>query len=347
MLGCPTFAVGLQQLGQFRQPHLDLLGTLGVRNADRFLALQDAALDLQQGDFALDGLDLYRGGVLRERDPRAGGIQQTHRLVRQLARWNVAVRQLHRRFDGAVQNQHLVVGLHLLGDPAQHGNRLALGRLVDLNDLETPCQRRIFFNVLLVLGPGRRADGAQVAPRQRRLEQVGRIARALLATRPHQGVDLVDEQNDLARTGLHFVDHLAQALLELALHAGAGLQQTHVERVDRYVAQRRRHIARGNARGEAFHHGRLAHAGLTGQQRVVLAAAQQDVDDLANLVVAPGDRVELALLGLGGEVHRIFLERAALVALRTADGLAGLARLCIAARAGAAAAVGGGLQIFR
>ena len=40
---------------------------------------------------------------------------------------------------------------------------------------------------------------------------------------------LVDEHDDVRRT-LDFLDHPAQPLLELALHAGAGLQQADVER---------------------------------------------------------------------------------------------------------------------
>jgi hypothetical protein len=43
------------------------------------------------------------------------------------------------------------------------------------------------------------------------------------------------------------------------------------------------------------------------EDRVVLAAAHQDVDDLADLVVAPGHGIHLALLGLGGEVDVYFL----------------------------------------
>jgi hypothetical protein len=35
--------------------------------------------------------------------------------------------------------------------------------------------------------------------------------------------------------GLHFVDDAAQAVLELALHAGAGLQQTEIERAQRHT----------------------------------------------------------------------------------------------------------------
>ncbi|MPM89159.1 hypothetical protein SDC9_136267 [bioreactor metagenome] len=156
-------------------------------------------------------------------------------------------------------------------------------------------------------------------------------------------MDFVDEQNDLARAGLHLINDLAQALFKLALHAGTGLQQAHVQRVDRHIAQRRRHVVGHHARGKALDHSRLADPGLARQQRVVLAAAQQNIDDLADLVVAPGDRIKLALTRLLGQVHRIFFQRTALAALGTAHGLAGLARL---RAAGHAAAIAGGLVLF-
>ncbi len=46
-------------------------------------------------------------------------------------------------------------------------------------------------------------------------------------------VRLVDEQDDRLRAGLHLIDHAAQTIFELALHAGAGLQQAEIERAQR------------------------------------------------------------------------------------------------------------------
>ena len=75
-----------------------------------------------------------------------------------------------------------------------------------------------------------------------------------------QRVRLVDEQDDRLRASLDLVDHRLQPVLELALHAGAGLQQAEVERAQRDVAQRRRHVAGGDAQREALDDGGLADA---------------------------------------------------------------------------------------
>ena len=55
-------------------------------------------------------------------------------------------------------------------------------------------------------------------------------------------------------------------------------------------------VARGDPQGEPLDDGRLADARLAGEDRVVLAAADQDVDHLADLGVAAEDRVDLARL---------------------------------------------------
>ena len=103
-----------------------------------------------------------------------------------------------------------------------------------------------------------------------------------------QRVRFVDEQDDRLGRRLHFVDHLAQTILELALHARAGLQQADVERQQRHVLQRRRHVAAHQTQREALDHRRLADARFAGEDRVVLPAPHQDVDDLPDLLVAAG-----------------------------------------------------------
>src|SRR3546814_4223444 len=56
------------------------------------------------------------------------------------------------------------------------------------------------------------------------------------------------------------------------------------------------------AQGQAFDHGGLADAGFAHANGIVLAAAGQYVDHLADLGVAAEHRVDLAGGGLGGEV---------------------------------------------
>jgi len=73
------------------------------------------------------------------------------------------------------------------------------------------------------------------------------------------------------------------------------------------VLQRRRDIAADDPQGEPLDHGGLPDAGLTGQDGVVLPAAHQDVDDLADLLVAPDDGIDLAGPRVLRQVHRELL----------------------------------------
>ena len=67
------------------------------------------------------------------------------------------------------------------------------------------------------------------------------------------------------------------------------------------------HLAGGDARGERRDDGRLADAGVADQQRVVLGAALEDLQQPADLDVAADDRVEAPLAGALGEIAGVLL----------------------------------------
>ena len=73
-----------------------------------------------------------------------------------------------------------------LGSPTRHG-------------LEAALQRRVLLDVLAVFVQGGRADAAQLAAREHRLEHVGGVHRAFGLARADEGVQLVDEEDDLGR----------------------------------------------------------------------------------------------------------------------------------------------------
>src|SRR5579884_493312 len=70
-----------------------------------------------------------------------------------------------------------------------------------------------------------------------------------------------------------------QTLLELAAVLGAGHDQRQVQRQDALVGQKRRHVALGDALRQALDDGRLSHARLADQHRIVLRPPAEDLDD--------------------------------------------------------------------
>ncbi len=219
----------------------------------------------------------------------------------------------------------------IAGEPAHHPDRAVLVRLLDLDHLEPAGQGRVLLEVFLVFGPGGGGDGAQLAAGQGRLEQVGGVALAGLAAGPDHRVGLVDEQDDRHGGRLDLGDDLLEPVLELPLDAGPGLEQAEVEGAEHDVLEYRGNVPVGDSQGQALDDGRLADAGLAGQDRVVLAAADQDVDHLADLGLAADHRVDLPLPGPLGQVDRELVEGRRL-------GHAGRLRACsvIRGRLGAA-----------
>ena len=149
----------------------------------------------------------------------------------------------------------------------------------------------------------------QLAARQHGLQQIARVHGAFGFARADHGVQLVDEQNDLAFGGLHFLEHRFQALFEFAAELRAGDQRAHVERDHALVLQAFRHVAANDASGQAFDDGGLADARLADQHRVVLGAARKHLDHAADLFVAADHRIELALRGQLRQIAAVFFQR--------------------------------------
>ena len=181
-------------------------------------------------------------------------------------------------------------------------------RLVDGDLLEATLQGRVPLEVLAVLVQRRRADRLQLATGERRLEDRSGVDRALRGTRADEVVELVDEQDDVAALG-DLLHHLLQALLELAAVLRARDQRRQVERVDLLVLEQLRHVAVGDALGEALDHGGLADAGLADEHGVVLGAAREDLHDPLDLGLAPDDGVQLAVGRQLGQVATELVEQ--------------------------------------
>lgn len=96
------------------------------------------------------------------------------------------------------------------------------------------------------------------------------------------------------------------------------------------VLQRLGHLALDDRLGQALDDRRLADAGLTDQDRVVLGPARQDLHDALDLLLAPDDRVELGLTSGLRQVAAELVEhqgRGGRALGRTATGAGGLLAL--------------------
>src|SRR5262245_4990976 len=112
---------------------------------------------------------------------------------------------------------------------AQDGNRVLDRRLADEDLLEPPLKRRVLLDPLPELIERRGADHPELASGQHRLEHVARVHRALGGSGTDDGVQLVDERDDLTFALPDLVEHSLKALFELAPVLGAGDHRAEVE----------------------------------------------------------------------------------------------------------------------
>ena len=273
------------------------------------LLAQRLALDLELDPAALELVELDRHRVDLHPQPARRLVDEVDRLVGQEALGDVAVGQRRGGDQRGVRDPDAVVDLVALAQAAQDRDRLLDRGLVDEDRLEAPLERGVLLDVLAVLVERRRADRVELAAGEHRLEQVGRVHRALGRAGADDRVELVDEQDDPALGVLDLLEHGLEALLELAAELRAGDERAEVERDDPLVLERLGHVAAHDPLGEALGDRGLADARLADQHRVVLRPAAEHLDDPPDLLVAADDRVELAGARLGGEVAAVLLER--------------------------------------
>src|SRR5438552_13113369 len=113
------------------------------------------------------------------------------------------------------------MGLVLVAEPTDDLDRLRYRRRLDDDRLEAPLERAVLLDVLAILVERRRADRLDLPARERGLEHVRRVDRALGRARADQRVQLVEEQDDVLRLPDLLHDRL-EPLLELPAVLRAG-----------------------------------------------------------------------------------------------------------------------------
>ena len=179
--------------------------------------------------------------------------------------------------------------------------------LLHLDRLEPPLEGRVLLEVLPVLVDGGGTDRLELAPGQHRLEDGGGVDRPFGRAGANQRVELVDEQDDVA-PGADLLQHLLEALLEVAAVAAAGHQCAEVECVELLAGEGLGHVVGHDPLGQPFDDGGLAHPRLADEHRVVLRPAGQHLHDPFDLFFAADDRIELVVTGQCGQVAAELVE---------------------------------------
>ena len=174
--------------------------------------------------------------------------------------------------------------------------------------LKPPLQRRILLDVFTIFIQGRRANTAQFAARQLRLQHIRRIRRTFRIARAHNGVQLVDKQNDLSLSRCDFLEKRLQPILKFAAILRSSNHRAQIHRHNPFVTQRIRYIPAHHATRQPLGNRRFTNAWLTDQHGIILCAPRQHLHHAANLIVPSNHRINFPFPSQSREVLAILLQ---------------------------------------
>ncbi len=295
----------VHRLPEFHQFLFDLLPPFHGGPV-RFV-LERLSFNLELDDAPFQGVDLCGHAVQFDPEVRGRLVDQVDGLVREKPVVDVTAGKGRGGDDGRVLDPDAVMNLVAFLQSPEDGNRILHRRLLDQDRLEPPLERRVFFDVLPVFVQSGRADAAQFAPRQGRLEHVRGVDGSLRRPGAHHRMDLINEEDDLPLGGGDLLQDSLQPLLELAAVLRPGDKGADIEADDPFVTEVLRHVPIHDPLCQSLDDCRLAHARFPDQDGVVLRPAGEDLHDPPDLFVpadhgvegtAPGQLVKIACVTL-------------------------------------------------
>ena len=249
---------------------------------------------------------------------------------------DVAIGQVGRRDQRLVGDGDTMVGLVTIAQALEDLDGVGHRGLFHLDGLESPLQRGVFLQVFAVFVERGGTDRLQLAAGQHRLEDRRCVDGSFGSSGADEGVQLVDEQDDVA-AGLDLFENLLEPFLEITAVARTRHQRTEIEGVQLLAGQRLRHGVLGDGLSQALDDGGLADARFADEHRVVLGAAGQNLHHPFRLPLAADDRIETVVAGELREVATELVQhkRTGRLGLRRrgarrAAGLLGLTRTGVA-----------------
>ena len=161
-----------------------------------------------------------------------------------------------------------MVGFVAVAKTFQDVNGVWKRRLVYLYRLETTSKRCVFFKVLAVLIQSGCTDCLQLSTSKHRFQNRSCVDCTLSSTCANQGVDLIDESDDVA-TGTNFLGDFLKSFFEVSAVAATCNKGTKIKCVELFVLQGFWHVAGNNCLRKTFNNCSFSYAWFTNQDRVV------------------------------------------------------------------------------
>ena len=201
-----------------------------------------------------------------------------------------------------------MVILVLRTDALEDENGVVHRRSFHLHGLKTAVEGRVLLDVFPIFVERGRADALQLTARKRGLENIGGVHGPLGGTGADDGVELVNEEDDVLRA-LDLVHDGLDALFKLAAVFGAGDHQGEVEGDDLFLGENFRDVTAHNFLRESLDQRGLADARFADEDGIVLRATAKNLDNAPDLVLTSDDRVQLTLARKFGQITTERLQR--------------------------------------
>ena len=266
-------------------------GVLEILVLDRFLFLEFDLIDL-----AFQCLDVRRPGHGLDPGARAGLVHEIDGLVGQIAPGDVAVGQLDGSLQGRIGQRDVVMLLVFDFDSLENLYGVLDRRSFHVDGLKPAFQGSVLLDVLPVFVHRGRPDALQLAPAQGGFDDVGGVHGAFSGTGADDGVQFVDEQNDILGAA-NLLHHRLDADFELPPVFGSGHHQGQIQGDDPFVPQNFRNVAAGDFLGQSLDDGRFPDPGFAQQNGIVFGAPAQNLGDPFDLFLAADDRIHFPLFG--------------------------------------------------
>jgi len=174
--------------------------------------------------------------------------------------------------------------------------------------LESSFKRCVLLDVISVLFERGRSDAVQLSSCQHGLQHVACVDRTFCLPCSDNGMQFVNEKDDLSLAFLDFIEHGLEPLFKFAPVFGSRKKRSHIKRKDGSVLQPFRDVAPVDPHRQSFDYGGLTDSGFSYKHRVVLCLTAQYPDHTSYLFVTADNRVEFVLAGCLDQISAIFFK---------------------------------------
>ena len=148
----------------------------------------------------------------------------------------------------------------------------------------------------------------QLTSGKHRFQHVSCVHGTVCLTGTNDQMKLIDKQDDLTLTLLHFLKNCFQTFFKLTTILGACNQSTHIQSKNLLILKAFRYISGYNTLCQSLNGCCFTNARLTDENRIVFGLTGKNTDNIPNLRITADHRIKLLILRLLHKILTIFIQ---------------------------------------